>query len=225
VRREFNLGDGDLFVSQEELNRTGWDVDSSSSSQRVYGIVAELPGELLVPEHSVGACYRHSSGRAGAASRPRLPPMPCDPVRMARKDSLVGQYLLAFTPVFKAAFAAHPDFVSRGRHRDCDRPSAGSVSVLPFLRRDSDPIGKLREGSFRLDSHTGGEPAPRFRAARCVARRGDGESSSTRDSGWPANPAVGAWRLLTMLATQPSAVSELGGMLTMSGSRRRDCVP
>ena len=57
VRREFNLGDGDLFVSQEELNRTGWDVDSSSSSQRVYGIVAELPGELLVPEHSVGACY------------------------------------------------------------------------------------------------------------------------------------------------------------------------
>ena len=51
--------------------------------------------------------------------------------------------------------------------------SAGSVSVLPFLRRDSDPIGKLREGSFRLDSHTGGEPAPRFRARalRCSTRR------------------------------------------------------
>ncbi|MGO9333856.1 MAG: NUDIX hydrolase [Acidimicrobiales bacterium] len=57
VRREFKLADGDLFVSQEELNRTGWDVDSASSSQRVYGVVAELPGELLVPEHSVGACY------------------------------------------------------------------------------------------------------------------------------------------------------------------------
>ena len=57
VRREFNLGGGDLFASLEGLNRVGWDVDSSSSSQRVYGTVAELPRDLLVPEYSIGASY------------------------------------------------------------------------------------------------------------------------------------------------------------------------
>jgi hypothetical protein len=57
VRREFKLNGGDSFVSLQELNRTGWDVDSSSSSQRVYGAVAELPRELPIPEHGVGACY------------------------------------------------------------------------------------------------------------------------------------------------------------------------
>ena len=39
VRREFNLGGGDLFASLEGLNPVGWDVDSSSSSQRLYGTV------------------------------------------------------------------------------------------------------------------------------------------------------------------------------------------
>ena len=57
VRREFNLDRCEEFVSLQQLNGTGWDVDSSSSSQRVYGVVAELPRELLIAEQSVGACY------------------------------------------------------------------------------------------------------------------------------------------------------------------------
>jgi hypothetical protein len=57
VRREFKLDGGDLFASLEELNCVGWDVDSSSSSQCVYGVVAELPRELPIPEHSVGASH------------------------------------------------------------------------------------------------------------------------------------------------------------------------
>ena len=57
VRREFNLGGDDLFASLEGLNRVGWDVDSSSSSQHLYGTVAELPRDLLIPESSIGASY------------------------------------------------------------------------------------------------------------------------------------------------------------------------
>ena len=66
VRREFklrgdDLRDGDLFASQETLNPIGWDVDSSSSSQRLYGIAVELPRELLVPPDNVGAWYPATS--------------------------------------------------------------------------------------------------------------------------------------------------------------------
>jgi hypothetical protein len=57
VRRKFNLGGGSLFASLERLNSVGWDVDSSSSSQRVYGVVAELTRDLCVPEQSIGASY------------------------------------------------------------------------------------------------------------------------------------------------------------------------
>ncbi|HUZ22010.1 MAG TPA: hypothetical protein VMU75_15725 [Acidimicrobiales bacterium] len=57
VRREFKLSGSDLFASQESLNDIGWDVDSSSSSQRVYGIAAELRREVPVLDDSIGASY------------------------------------------------------------------------------------------------------------------------------------------------------------------------
>jgi hypothetical protein len=57
VRRELELDGSDPFVSLQELNRNGWDVDSSSSSQRVYGVVAELAADLVVPDHVIGVCY------------------------------------------------------------------------------------------------------------------------------------------------------------------------
>jgi hypothetical protein len=57
VQRELALDDGDPFLSLEPLNRTGWDVDSSSSSQRVFGVVAELAPHRTIPERAIGACY------------------------------------------------------------------------------------------------------------------------------------------------------------------------
>ena len=57
VRREFDLSVPEPFVSHEQLNVAGWDVDSSSSSQRVYGMAVELHRELVIPEASIGASY------------------------------------------------------------------------------------------------------------------------------------------------------------------------
>jgi len=57
VRREFKLETDDLFESQEALNAVGWDVDSATSSQRVFGVAAVLRRELQVPEECVGASY------------------------------------------------------------------------------------------------------------------------------------------------------------------------
>ena len=57
VRREFNLSAPDLFESQDQLNDTGWDVDSSSSSQQIYGVVVELNREVMVPEAVIGGAY------------------------------------------------------------------------------------------------------------------------------------------------------------------------
>lgn len=57
VRREFKLSGGDLFASRESLNHIGWDVDSSSSSQRAYGIAAELRQDVLIADDDIGASY------------------------------------------------------------------------------------------------------------------------------------------------------------------------
>ncbi|MGC9962364.1 MAG: NUDIX hydrolase [Acidimicrobiales bacterium] len=57
VRREFGLGGGDPFSSEQPLNDAGWDVDSSSSSQRLYGVLAELRPQVEIPVERVGASY------------------------------------------------------------------------------------------------------------------------------------------------------------------------
>jgi hypothetical protein len=57
VRREFGLRGDDLVASQTALNPVGWDVDSSTSSQRVYGIALELREEVVVSDDSIGASY------------------------------------------------------------------------------------------------------------------------------------------------------------------------
>jgi hypothetical protein len=57
VRREFNLRDGDIVTTEEVLNPAGWDVDSSTSSQRVYGVVMELSLKAPLPDVCVGASY------------------------------------------------------------------------------------------------------------------------------------------------------------------------
>ena len=41
----------------ERLNGVGWDVESLSSRQRVYGVLAELATDLCIPEQSIGASY------------------------------------------------------------------------------------------------------------------------------------------------------------------------
>lgn len=57
MRREFNLGGNSLCASPERLNGVGWDVESLSSRQRVYGVLAELTTDLCIPEQSIGASY------------------------------------------------------------------------------------------------------------------------------------------------------------------------
>ena len=57
VRREFKLNDDDPFESQEPLNLVGWDVDSATSSQRVFGVAAELRREVMIPDDHLGASY------------------------------------------------------------------------------------------------------------------------------------------------------------------------
>ncbi|MFI5286968.1 MAG: NUDIX hydrolase [Candidatus Dormibacteria bacterium] len=61
VQREFKLSDNDLFESQEPLNLVGWDVDSATSSQRVFGVAAELRRDVQVPGDRLGASYPATS--------------------------------------------------------------------------------------------------------------------------------------------------------------------
>jgi hypothetical protein len=61
VRREFKLNADDVFESQEPLNLVGWDVDSASSSQRVFGVAAELCRDVQVLDDRVGASYPATS--------------------------------------------------------------------------------------------------------------------------------------------------------------------
>lgn len=55
--RGFWLNGDDLFESQEPLNLVGWDVDSATSSQRVFGVLAELRREVQVTDDRLGASY------------------------------------------------------------------------------------------------------------------------------------------------------------------------
>jgi len=57
VRREFKLSADDLFESQEPLNLVGWDVDSATSSQRVFGVAVELRRDVQVLDDRLGASY------------------------------------------------------------------------------------------------------------------------------------------------------------------------
>jgi major membrane immunogen (membrane-anchored lipoprotein) len=57
VRREFKLSADDLFESQEPLNLDGWDVDSATSSQRVFGVAVELRRDVQVLDDRLGASY------------------------------------------------------------------------------------------------------------------------------------------------------------------------
>ncbi len=57
VRREFKLSAAAPFESCRQLNDAGWDVDSSSSSQRVFGMAVELCGDVVVPDANVGASF------------------------------------------------------------------------------------------------------------------------------------------------------------------------
>ncbi len=57
VQRELGLPDASGVKSVEQLNGTGWDVDSSTSSQRLYGAVCELADQLQVPRQYIGASY------------------------------------------------------------------------------------------------------------------------------------------------------------------------
>ena len=61
VRREFKLNADDLFESQEPLNPVGWDVDSATSSQRVFGVAAELRRDVQVLDDRLGASYPATS--------------------------------------------------------------------------------------------------------------------------------------------------------------------
>jgi hypothetical protein len=61
VRREFKLSADDLFASQEPLNLVGWDVDSATSSQRVFGVASELCRDVQVPDDRLGASYPATS--------------------------------------------------------------------------------------------------------------------------------------------------------------------
>jgi len=61
VRREFKLNADDLFESQESLTLVGWDVDSATSNQRVFGVAAEMRREVLVPDNHLGASYPATS--------------------------------------------------------------------------------------------------------------------------------------------------------------------
>ena len=61
VRREFKLNGDDLFESQEPLNLVGWDVDSATSNQRVFGVAAELRRDVQVTDDRLGASYPATS--------------------------------------------------------------------------------------------------------------------------------------------------------------------
>ena len=61
MRREFKLKADDLFESQEPLNLVGWDVDSATSSQRVFGVASELCRDVQVPDDRLGASYPATS--------------------------------------------------------------------------------------------------------------------------------------------------------------------
>ncbi len=73
VRREFKLHADDLFESHEPLNLVGWDVDSATSNQRVFGIVAVLRRGVEILDDCLGASYPAT----GAGGRELLRELVC----------------------------------------------------------------------------------------------------------------------------------------------------
>lgn len=61
ARRKFSLSGDAAVVNEGVLNQIGWDLDSSTSSQRVFGACVELAEEVTVSEHSLGASYAATS--------------------------------------------------------------------------------------------------------------------------------------------------------------------
>jgi 8-oxo-dGTP pyrophosphatase MutT (NUDIX family) len=66
VVRELGLPDASPIKSVEQLNGTGWDVDSSTSNQRLYGAVCELSDHAVVPPAHTGATYPATEGGLSA---------------------------------------------------------------------------------------------------------------------------------------------------------------
>jgi 8-oxo-dGTP pyrophosphatase MutT (NUDIX family) len=66
VQRELGLPGPEAISSVEQLNGTGWDVDSSTSNQRLYGAVCELHDHVQVPAHNIGATYPATEGGLSA---------------------------------------------------------------------------------------------------------------------------------------------------------------
>jgi hypothetical protein len=56
LRREFHLT-GAVKASITELNKTGWDVDSSTSNQQFYGVVANVDASTEIPSSRIGTSY------------------------------------------------------------------------------------------------------------------------------------------------------------------------
>jgi len=56
LRREFRLA-GTVKASITELNKTGWDVDSSTSNQQLYGVVANVDGSTEIPSSRIGMSF------------------------------------------------------------------------------------------------------------------------------------------------------------------------
>ncbi len=57
VRREFDLPGEEGAAVQSVLNPDGWDVDSSVSTQRLFGVSLELADGVDLPASRVGASY------------------------------------------------------------------------------------------------------------------------------------------------------------------------
>lgn len=57
VQREFDLPGEEGVVSQSLLNPDGWDVDSSVSTQRLYGVSLEIADDVDIPASRVGASF------------------------------------------------------------------------------------------------------------------------------------------------------------------------
>lgn len=56
LRREFHLT-GAVKASITELNKTGWDVDSSTSNQQLYCVVANVDASTEIPSSRIGTSY------------------------------------------------------------------------------------------------------------------------------------------------------------------------
>ncbi len=57
VRKELGLGEPGLFDGFERVNPVGWETNSSFESQRVFGVVGVLRGDLVVDADRVGSSF------------------------------------------------------------------------------------------------------------------------------------------------------------------------